>query len=86
MRGQARKPAGKKSTERSSSATTTTDKDLGLQRHQLKSKSSYFRTKSTQLKQTTFMTDSGFLNIAFQNGILNSICSKPSATLEFHQE
>lgn len=86
MGGQARKPAGKKSTGRSSSATTTTDEDLGPQRHQPKSKSSYSGTKSTRSKQTTSTKDSGFLDIAFQNGILNPICSKPPATLESHQE
>jgi hypothetical protein len=85
MAGQRRKSAGKKSTGRSSSTTTTTDEDLSPQRHQPKSKSSYSGTKSTQSKQTTSTTDSGFPDIAFQNGILNPNCSKPPANLESRQ-
>ncbi|KAK0101219.1 hypothetical protein ONS95_012798 [Cadophora gregata] len=86
MGGQRRQSAGKGSTGRSSSTTTTTNKDLGLHRHQPKSKSSYSGTKSTQSKQSTSTTDSGFPDIAFQNGILNPNCSKPPANLESRQD
>jgi len=84
MGGQRRKSAGKKSSGRSSSTTTTTHEDLVPQPH--KSKSSYSGTKSTQSKQTTSTTDSGFPDISFQNGILNPNCSKPPANLESRQE
>jgi hypothetical protein len=86
MGGQGKKLARKKSTQRSSSITTTTDKDLGLQRHTPKSKSLYSDTKSTRSKQTTSTTDPAFPDIAFQNGILNPICSKPPVNLKSRQE
>jgi hypothetical protein len=84
--GQGKKPARKKSARRSSSTTTTTDEDLGPQRHTPKSKSLYSDTKSTRLKQTTLTTDLAFLDIAFQNRILNLICSKPPVNLKSRQE
>ena len=84
MRGQERKSAGKRSTGQSSS--TTTDKDSGPQRHRQRSKLSDFETKSTRSKQTTSTTDSGFQDVAFQNGILNPICSKPPTNLKSRQE
>ncbi|KAJ8063114.1 hypothetical protein OCU04_008356 [Sclerotinia nivalis] len=86
MGGQGTESTGKKSTGRSSSTTTTTDEDLDPQRHPSKSKSSYSETKSTRSKQTTSTTDPAFPDIAFQNGILNPICSKPPVNLKSRQE
>ncbi len=86
MGGRERKSAGKKSTGRSSSTTTTTDEALGPQRHPPKSKSLYSETKSTRSKQSTSTTDPAFPDIAFQNGILNPICSKAPVNLKSRQE
>jgi hypothetical protein len=82
MGGQGRKSAGKRPTGRSSSTTTTTDEDLGPQRHQPKSNSSYSETKSTRSKQSISTTDPGFQDAAFDNGILNPENSKPHTNLK----
>jgi hypothetical protein len=85
MGGQ-RKSAGKRTTGQSSSSATTSDKDSGPQRHQRKSKPSDSETKSTRSKQTTSTTESGFQDIAFDNGILNPVNSKPPADLDYMQD
>lgn len=84
MGGRERKFAGKKATEQS--ASTITDKDTGPPRQQPKSKSSDSETKSTQSKQTVSTTDSGFQDIAFQNGVLDPNYSKSPANLDYRQD
>ncbi|KAH6713402.1 hypothetical protein BKA61DRAFT_644320 [Leptodontidium sp. MPI-SDFR-AT-0119] len=49
-------------------------------------KPSYSETKPTRSKQSTSMTDIAFPDTAFQNGILNPICSKPPVNLKSRQE
>ena len=82
MGGQGRKSAGKKSTGRSSSITNY--EDLGPQRHSRKS--SYSETKSTRSKQTISSIDLAFPDVAFQNRIINLICSKTPVNLKYRQE
>ncbi len=86
MGGQQRKSAGNKSTGRLSSATTTTDEDFGAQSHQPKSKTSNSETKSKRSKQSISMTDTGFQDAAFNNGILDPDSSKPHTNLKSRQE
>ena len=90
MARERRRSARKKSTRRSSFTATTISRDLGL-RHRLskskpKSKLSYSETKSTRSKQSISTTDTAFPDIAFQNGILNPVCSEPPINLKSHQE
>ncbi|TAQ88531.1 hypothetical protein B7494_g3145 [Chlorociboria aeruginascens] len=82
------KQQGKSTGEKSTGClpSTTSNENLGLQKHQSKSNISDFETKSTRSKQSISTTDPGFQGIAFDNGILDPDSSKPNTNLKFRQE